>query len=224
MNKETALRIKIAEAATKRYVENERFTIQSLAGDLKLNPSDIFDLFPNRSSILRFYYESRFLLYKDQVGQIEDYSNFSLSEKLNTLLLTMLDLFQNEREFVLMTYRHMVADPFGNKKYEYAFKTELKEIFNSDSRLATSAKPFINSLFYQSLYLQFHGLILFWKYDESRMYENSMALIDKWCALVEEICYSKVFDKGFDLGKFLLYNSPFFKSNLCLTSYNRVKI
>lgn len=208
MEKETALRIKIAEAATKRFIENNRFTIQSLADEMKLKPSQIFDLFPNRSSILRYYYESRLIIYQGQLKNIEDYPDFTLNEKLNNLIQTLIDLFQTEREFVLLTYKPMVAEPCNNSVFGTKFKNALKPIFNADLNIPNSSKPFINSILFQFIYFQFHGLILFWKQDESHHYENTMALIDKWCALVEELFYSKTIDKGFDLAKFLAYTSP----------------
>ena len=208
MKKETKLRIKIAETATVRYIDNRRFTIQSLADELEITSKEIFDLFPNRSSILRYYYESRILLYRDQIKSIKEYSSFTLSEKLNTLFLSLLDQFSEQREYVLITYKQMNSSPVKKSAFEEHFKKALRDIFNSDDRIATSAKFFKNRLLYNAIYLQFHGLILFWKNDESHIYENSMALVDKWCALQEEIFYSRVIDKGFDLGKFLYYNSP----------------
>ena len=219
MKKETKLKIKIAEAATGRYIENRRFTIQSLANELEMTPKQIFDLFPNRSSILRYFYDSRIVIYREQLNSIKEYSSFTLSEKLNNFFLSLLDQFSEYREFVLLTYRDMVGSPIRSSKFEKLFKEEIREIFNADEQIAASAKILQNRIIYHSIYLQFHGLILFWKNDESHLYENSMALVDKWCALQQEVFYSKIVDKGFDLGKFLYYNSPFnFTTSCALTA------
>ncbi len=219
MKKETKLKIKIAEAATGRYIENRRFTIQSLAKELEITPKQIFDLFPNRSSILRYFYESRIVIYREQLSSIKEYSTFTLSEKLNNIFLSLLDQFSEHREFVLLTYREMAGSPVRSSTFEKLFKEAIREIFQSDEQIATSAKILQNRFLYHAIYLQFHGLILFWKNDESHLYENSMALVDKWCALQEEIFYSKIVDKGFDLGKFLYYNSPInFTTSCALTA------
>lgn len=208
MNKEIDKKIKISEAATRRYIENNRFTIQSLADELSISSSEIFDLFPNRSSILRFYYESRLIIYNDQTKKIDGYKDFTLSEKLNNLFQTITDLFQENREFVLLTYRKMIVESCSSTAFKDEFIKALKSIFYSDSHIPSSSKPFINGLLFNTLFIQFHGLILFWKYDESHAHENTMALTDKWCSLIEELYYSKTIDKGLDFVKFLLTNSP----------------
>lgn len=209
MNKQTNKKIKISEAAAKRYIENHRFTIQSLAEELEMKPVEIFELFPNRKSILLFFYQSRILIYKEQTKSIEKYSDFSLSEKLSNLFLTLLDQFLEYREFVLETYHSFISKSPLTTSFEKDFKNELRAIFTSDHQLSGSASFFVNRLLYKTIYCHFHALILFWSNDESEKYEQSFALVDKWCSLIEELFYNKILDKGFDFGKFLFYNSPF---------------
>jgi len=215
MDKETRLKIKISEAATDRYLENPRFTIQSLAKTLKMSSSDIFDLFPNRRSILEYFYESRMILYRDSLSEIEDYQNFSLGEKLNHLFLTLLDAFETNREFVLTTYKEWIVYSQRWNAFRKHFKEALKEIFQQDSEISRTSTLLQNELLWKSILLQFHGLIAFWAKDSSRMRENSMALADKWSAFIEEIFYTKIIDKGFDLGKYLWMNSSL---NRCMNS------
>ncbi|MDX1642672.1 MAG: hypothetical protein R3220_13305 [Balneolaceae bacterium] len=209
MDKETSLRIKIAETATKRYLENPRFTIQSLADELEMKASKIFDLFPNRSSILRFYYTSRMIRFREETASLEDYTSFTLSEKLSALHLSLTDQFQDHREFVLETSGCGKRSIFKSSGFEKEYKEELKQIFENDPNIPATAQPFLNRFFYHTVYTQFTGLISFWKRDESRHNENTMALIDKWSALTEELFYSRIAEKGLDLAKFLFYQSPF---------------
>lgn len=207
MDKETSLRIKIAEAATKRYLENPRFTIQSLAEDLELKAGEIFDLFPNRSSILRYYYRSRIIRFRQDTASLDDYDSYSLSEKLAALHLSLADQFQDHREFVLETSGCGKRSILKSSDFEKEYKKELRHIFENDTKIPATARPFLNRFFYHSVYVQFTGFISFWKRDGSRNYENTMALIDKWGALIEEIFYSQIAEKGLDLGKFLFYQS-----------------
>lgn len=209
MDKLTKKKIKISETATRRYIENNRFTIQSLAEELDIKPKEIFELFPNRKSILLFFYESRILIYKEQSKSIDSYSDFSLSEKLSNLFLTLLDEFMEHREFVLETYNKFISKNALSTNFEKEFKNELKTIFESDEQLSGSAAFFVNRFLYGTIYCHFHALLLFWSNDESEKYEQSSALVDKWCSLIQELFYNKVLDKGFDFGKFLFYNSPF---------------
>lgn len=209
MDKQTKKKTKIAETAAKRYIENQRFTIQSLAEELNIKSADIFELFPNRKSILLYFYESRILAYREQKKSIDEYSDFSLSEKLSNLFLTLLDQFLEYREFVLVTYNKFISGSPVSTGFEKEFKNELKSIFQSDQNISGSSTFFVNRLLYKTVYCHFHALILFWSKDDSEKYEQSFALVDKWCSLIEELFYSKIIDKGFDFGKFLFYNSPF---------------
>jgi AcrR family transcriptional regulator len=209
MKKELKLKIKIAEAATSRYIENNRFTIQSLAKQLDMEPSVIFDLFPNRSAILDYFYESRLLVFEDDVHHIPGYVDFSLSEKLSNLFYHLLDQFHQHREFVLLTFRQRSFNSNCKGEFMEVFMNSVEQIFTEDQNISTSASFFKRQFFYRGIYFHFHALILFWMNDKSQNYETSMALVDKWCSFIEEIFYTKMVDKGFDLGKFLFYQSPF---------------
>lgn len=210
MKKETKLKIKIAEAATARYIENNRFTIQSLARQLDIDPSEIFDLFPNRSSILEYFYESRLHVFTEDMNQIPGYTEFSLSEKLSNLFYHLLDQFQQHREFVLLTYRQRFLNKNCKSEFIKAFVSVVEKIFSDDQNISASASFFKGRLVYQGIFFHFQGLVLFWMNDKSPNYENSMALVDKWCSLIEEMFYTKIIDRGFDFGKFLFYQSPFY--------------
>lgn len=174
-----------------------------------MKSAEIFELFPNRKSILLYFYESRLLICQEQTKSIDAYPDFSLSEKLSNLFLTLLDEFLENREFVLKTYKKFIVKSPFNTAFEKEFKQEIKTIFEEDHQISASASIFINSLLYKTIFCHFHALILFWSNDESKKYEQSLALVDKWCSLIEELFYNKILDKGFDFGKFLFYNSPF---------------
>ncbi|MEX2456808.1 MAG: hypothetical protein WD381_05805 [Balneolaceae bacterium] len=208
MNKKTKKKIQISEAATERYLVNERFTIKSLADELKMDSSEIYDLFPNRRSILEFYYESVIIRYQTLTAAIEGYNNFTMAEKLSNLALTVLDMFQERREFVSKTYNSMIACSNRSTHFEKNFKNQLSYIYEQDKKQSTSASVFNGELTNRFIVLHFHGLINFWLRDSSEGYQKTMELVDKWTALVQEINYSSVIDRGFDLAKFAFYNSP----------------
>ena len=208
MDKQTELKITIAELAASKYIINPRFTIQSIANELNLSPKDVFELFPNRSSILRYYYESRFIVYRNQTESIDNYSDFTLSEKLSNLFLNILDQFSENREFVLKTYPTGFCANNFKGSFDDDLKQEIREIFRADSRISGTAGFLKKPLLYSALVKHFDGFVLFWKNDESSMNQQTMALIDKWSSFVQELFYSKIGDQAFDLGKFLLYVSP----------------
>jgi len=208
MDKHTELKIKIAELAAGKYVSNPRFTIKSLADELEISSKDIFELFPNRSSILRFYYESRLIVYRNQTQSIDNYGDFTLSEKLSNLFLSILDQFSENREFVLKTYPSSVCSSKTKGSFDKDLKEEIRTIFRSDTRISGTAGFLKQPLLYSAIVKHFDGFVLFWSNDKSSMNQQTMALIDKWTSFVQEFFYSKIADQAFDLGKFLIYASP----------------
>ncbi len=209
MNKEAKHKIQIAEAAAERYIVNRYFTFDSLAAKVNMKPAEIMDFFSSRSSMLNYYYESRLILLNQQTSDIPGYPDFTLQEKLSNLFLGLLDQFREHRKFVLITYKNRAINIGDKTNFEILLKRELKSIFENDQKISETASVLLNSVLYQSLLWQFHGLIYFWMSDISLHQENSLALTDKWTAFIEELFYSKITDSGADLGKFLFYHSPF---------------
>ncbi len=208
MNKHE-LKQKISEAAAKRAAVNKYFSIASLAVKSGVKESEIRELFKTRNEILEYYYESRISAYRELQEKINDYSEFSLSEKLSNLFLTLIELLSEDKIFVEKTYSQLVAKKiYCESGLRREIISELDQIFSDDKQISTASKPFLNKYSFNLIYAQFHGLVWFWLSDESPHQENTLALIDKWSAVIEEICYSKITDKGFDLLKFLAYISP----------------
>lgn len=209
MNKKRAKKIQISRAAATLYLKNPRFTMGALAEASGTEPETIHDYFPNRREALRYFYEGLMEEYRESVQSIETYSSYSLSEKLSNLALTLIDLMEPHKEFVRQTYREQVQCAYGNNGFKHLFIDELKAIYQSDpdqSRLSTALN---NKLVYRAGFTHFHLLIHFWLKDQSAGSQKTLELVDKWTSFVQELHYSSILDRGFDVAKFFFYNSPF---------------
>jgi len=209
MNKKTKQKIQIAKSVTDLYLKNTRFKMSALADVSDVDPAEIYDYFPNRKSVLEFYYESVMIEYQEITRQIEGYPEFTLAEKLSNLAYTILDLFEEHKEFVSKTYKPMIVSSSQKTAFSKAFETQLKVIYENDSRQSALSSALNNQLLYKAGLTNFHLLVGYWLKDSSRGNQKTMELIDKWTALVEEIHYNSILDRGFDFAKFLFYNSPF---------------
>lgn len=207
MKNNIPLKTKVAECGARRYVENRRFTNRSLAAKLNIDETEISKHFSSRSSILRYFYESRILIHQEQTNQIDDYATFSLGEKLSNLFLTLFDLFDEHREFVQLTYDEL-AIIHPDSCFKKLFLKEIEQIFSSDTRIADSSGFFVNQRTYLFMFYSFNTILKSCFSDDTKNLEHCMALTDKLCSFIEELFYTQVLDKGFDLGKFLIYNSP----------------
>jgi len=207
MENNIQFKTKIAECGARRYVKNRRFTYRSLAAELNIEEKEITKHFPNRSSILLYFYESRILLHQEQTNQIDDYISFSLGEKLSNLFLTLFDMFDEHREFVNLTYDEL-AIKHPDSCFKKLFLKGIEQIFSSDNRIAASSRVFVNQRIYLFMFYSFNIILKSCFSDDAKTHEHCMALTDKLCSFIEELFYTQILDKGFDLGKYLIYNSP----------------
>lgn len=199
-------KIELNELAIDLYLKDQ-FTIPNLIDASGKNSSEIYSLFPNKKAILQFYYPALILKYKAMVSEIEDFETYSISEKLSNFMYTLLDMMDERRDFVEDTFNKYEWNCRGTTNFQEQTKSLFKDFFTSDGNIATSAGLLIGDLFYSALKVQFLYLIKYWLQDESEGNSRTYALIDKITGLIEELVYSKIVDKGFDLLKYLLNTS-----------------
>jgi len=195
------LKIELTEAAIDLYIE-DKFTIPNLTSKTGKTASEIYSLFPNKNAILKFYYPSLIVRYQAMISEIDDFDSYSISEKLSNFAFTLFDMMDERREFVEDTFDKYVWTCSSKSEFQKLIKSLFKDFFTSDGKIATSAGFFMGDLFYSSLKTQFLFLIKFWLDDNSEGRERTFALTDKITGFIEELVYSKIVDKGFDLAKF----------------------
>ncbi len=195
------LKIELTEAAIDLYIE-DKFTIPNLASKTGKTASEIYSLFPNKNAILKFYYPSLIVRYQAMISEIDDFDSYSISEKLSNFAFTLFDMMDERREFVEDTFEKYVWTCSSKSEFQKLIKSLFKDFFTSDGKIATSAGFFMGDLFYSSLKTQFLFLIKFWLDDNSEGRERTFALTDKITGFIEELVYSKIVDKGFDLAKY----------------------
>lgn len=209
MNKITEEKIRISKSGALLYLKNPRFTMSALAEASDIETDRIYDYFPNRRDVLDFFYEGLILEYKESVQSIDKYAEFTLSEKLSNLALTLIDLMDPYREFVRQTYKDRVMCSGRKTAFEKLFRQQLKVIYESDMKQSRLSAALNRAPLYMTGTYNFHLLIQFWLWDKSAANQKTMELVDKWTAFVEELHYSSILDRGFDVAKFIFYNSPF---------------
>lgn len=209
MNKKTTEKIQISKTAASLYLKNSRFTMQALAEESGIEKEAIFDFFSNRRDVLNFFYEGVMLEYRSSVEAIDNYHSYTLSEKLSNLALTGIELMDPHKEFVRKTYTEYVQCTSRSKEFNTYFIEELESIYRIDSNQSRISQALNNKLLYKAGLTNFHLLIQFWLKDKSAGNQKTMELVDKWTSFVQELHYSSILDRGFDVAKFLYYNSPF---------------
>lgn len=207
MKKDIRKKVNVAEKAADLYIDNPDFTLKFLAETLNLEPTEIYKLFPNKKNILQFYYPAQLYKYREITSKIDNFQNYTLAEKLSNLAYTLTDLLLEKREFVQLTFEKYISNCINETGFEKQLETEIRTFFTKDSAISTTASFLLRPWFFKLIRKHYLWLIDYWLKDESKGYENTMALTDKWTSFIQEMFYSSVIDKGFDLAKFAYIQS-----------------
>ncbi|MEX1136409.1 MAG: TetR family transcriptional regulator [Balneolales bacterium] len=206
-NEELQKRARIVNAALDLYVnESDKFTLKNIAKKARVKEAEIYSYFPNKTAILKDFYSGIVPQYKEMIREIEGFDQYDLSEKLSNFVYSSLDMMQERRDFVEKTFDDLIVGSYQKPEFQYQVERLVEDFVKEDRRIAGSNQYLLNSFSYNFLSKEYLKLVRFWIGDESAGSEKTMALTDKLTAFLNEILYTSVLDKGFDLGHFLVTN------------------
>ena len=205
-------KIELAITAAGLYEKNAgSFTVAELSAATGIEQNTIYELFPGKKSILKYYYNTVILRYHFMIQEIGEFNTFSISEKLSNFMYTSFDLLNEHNEFVKKTFRDLECTPLQRSSFGKEVDRLFQSFFEEDPNISVSAAIFTGPTFYALLRQKYLGIVLFWLFDESEHKDKTFALVDKVNSFVEEVMYNKVIDKGFDLFKYTLTSSGMFE-------------
>ncbi|HCI71911.1 MAG TPA: hypothetical protein DF712_02000 [Balneola sp.] len=205
-------KIEFCESAIDLMLTKSSFTIAQLSEATGKTASQIYSLFPNKKTILKYYYPSIVIRYSSMIEEIEDFDSYSISEKLSNFIFTSFDMLDDRKEFVEDTFEKMVFKKGCNSEFHHEVTALFKHFFTTDGRIAVSAGFVMKDYFYEFIAKEYLHIVKFWLEDDSDGKERSFALTDKLTGFVEEVVYNKVLDKGFDLAKYLISHAGLAKN------------
>jgi len=204
----------ISRAAAGLFIrKNEKFTIKNIAKEAGVKIVEVYQLYDDKDEILIFFYDSVVPLYKMMISEIDDFDSFTAGEKLSNFTFTLFDLLNEQRDFVDHTYSRYVLVGYRKSTLKKDVTKLFKEFINRDERISTLNRNLFDGWFYGMIAGKYLALILLWLRDESDSQEKTMALVDKLSSFLDELLYSNVLDKGFDLVQYL-YTNDFFKFDI----------
>ena len=195
------IKLKIFETAFEIYCENPtHFSVRTVAKELKLKREEVYNHFSSKNAILRFFYVLCFEEYIKQIDEINDYSKYSLEEKLGHLVYTHIELFQKEKEFVESSFNEIIYKANANNKFQKSLEDEIEKILNDSEGDASILPSKYLSMF---LVKELFHIFKFWIKDDSEKSEQTIELVDKIIAFIGEILSNQIITKGIDLGRTL---------------------
>ena len=210
------VKFNIADIASRLYAEgNGKFLVKDVAAEMDIEPAEVFDYFPNKNEILKFYYASLVIRYESMVEEIDDFESYTLSEKLSNFAYTSFDMLAEREAFVEATFEDLVIGSYGKTVFENEVQRLIRNFIENDPQISMSSSAIVqNDYFYAFLRRQYLELIRFRINDSSEGRELSMELTDKLATFLQELLYNAILDKGFELAKFLAANRKQFFCNL----------
>jgi AcrR family transcriptional regulator len=207
-------KVKILKSAVDLIIEKgfENASLREMAKQAGVSNPTIYNYFPNKEKLLFAYIEQKHKESIEQIKKIEDFNTYTLKEQLQTLIETELELYLEDREFILQV-ADMVFHSYGiklNKIYETneSFVKIVEEILD----IAIEAKEIPSPPFKEhlpKLFWDYYILVVaYWVKDESEVFENTTQFIDHSLSVIEALLQSNILEKANDLGVF------FFKTHL----------
>ena len=213
------IKLKIFKSALELYIENPtHFSLSNVAKRLKMTRAKIYNSFPSKNAILRYFYQLCFEEYLKQTNEMDDYDKFTLEEKLGHLVYTHIEQFQKEKEFVESTFNEIIFKANSNNIFQKSLEEQIEKILRqSEGDASILPGRYLSKFLVKEL---FH-IFKFWIKDDSEQSEQTIELVDKIIAFVGEVLDNQIITKGLDLGKLIFdHNFSRFSSKDCKLIFN----
>ncbi|CAA6818261.1 MAG: TetR family transcriptional regulator [uncultured Sulfurovum sp.] len=213
-------KVKILQSAVDLIIEKgfENASLREMAKNAGVSNPTIYNYFPSKEKLLYAYIEQK---HKEAIvilQEIESFHTYSLREQLQTLIETELELYLEDREFIVQI-ADMVFHSSGlkiGKLYETnaLFIETIEEMLNIAIEAEEIPQPPFQEHLPKLFWDYFVLVVAYWVKDDSEMFENTTQFIDHSLGLAEVVLHSDLLSKASDLGMF------FFKTHMLSSLQN----
>ncbi len=207
-------KVKILQAAVDLIIEKgfDNASLREMAKNAGVSNPTIYNYFPSKEKLLYAYIEQKHKETIEILQKIEDFHTYTLREQLQTLIETELELYLEDREFIIQI-ADMVFHSHGIKIGKlYETNTLFIETVEEMLNIAIEAEEITEPPFKEhlpSLFWDYYIMVVaYWVKDDSEMFENTTQFIDHSLGLMEAVLHSDILNKANDLGMF------FFKTHI----------
>jgi AcrR family transcriptional regulator len=190
-------------------------TMREISSRAGYSAGTIYSYFPSKEKIFYAYFEEKQEALDRSLKEIDDFDTYTLKEKLQAMMETLLEHFIPDREFVAITYKALLDSPMKSftelRPAKEQFGRLVARFFSAaEERGEISHQPhegFLVSLFWDYKNL----IILYWLKDDSESFANTSRLIDMSLDIYLDLINSNIIARGMDIITFLL-KSHFFSN------------
>lgn len=193
---------KLAAAGQQDY---ESLGLSDLARITNMPESCIKNHFQNVDEWIDAFYCFLVEQYRAMLMDVPDYDQYTVGEKLLNFGLSSMDLMRENYELVGSTFYPFIFNRFTSTRFEKLVEEMFREFTEQDGRVALSNQLVLISPVYTIWSREYLNMINYWVQHPGSE-QKVMGLMEKSATLLNEILYNGVFDKAFDLGKYVINN------------------
>tara|TARA_Y100001934_G_C12345099_1_gene772304 strand:+ start:1589 stop:2251 length:663 start_codon:yes stop_codon:yes gene_type:complete len=186
-------------------------SVYAFCKELEISEADFYRYFSDFDQIAAHFWLSLFEENKGKLEQSEEWSSFSVREKLLSFYFSFFEALKSHRSYALLILKEVhIANPRGItelKEIKNAFKEWAKDLISEGQQkheIASRSK--LNDVYDDLFWLQFLFLLDFWRKDRSPSFESSDEAIEKSVNLSFDLIEKNALDSTFDFGKFIFQN------------------
>jgi len=183
-------------------------TMKQIGRAAGLGDATIYGYFPSKEKLVLAYFELAATDALAQVAKTKGLAAFTLQERMQLLIDTLLERFLADREFVALGHKLVAGAPLllmgddlpGKAVLKQAF-AELLEQAESQGEIAPCGfKPSLAALLADGVY----AVTAYWLRDDSDEFANTTQMLDLSLGLLVLALHSGIVNKALDLGGFML--------------------
>lgn len=214
INEIMKIKFEIMQAAVSLFEKNNgRLTIHDISKETDYSSAQIFEYFNTIDEIKLFYYSALVLQYEAMIDEIDDFDNYTLSEKLSNFIYASFDMMSENLSFVEATFKPLILCNPQKSDYQKQVENLIVHFIKNDNLVSGSSSYLLNDTCLKLLQYKYIRLISLWLNDESDGKETTMELTDKLTGLLQEVLYTSITDRTIDLLKFWYANNSCSKNS-----------
>lgn len=186
----------------------EGTTMKQIARAADIGDATIYKYFPTKEKLVTAYFEQAIADALAQANKTPGQADFSLHERIQLLIDSLLEILLADREFVGLARRLIERAPMLLLGEQLPGKTVLKQAFIQMLEQAEATKEIVPCGFKPSLaglladYV--YGVMAYWLRDESEQFANTTQMVDLSLGVLVLGLRSGLVDKLLELGGFVV--------------------
>ncbi len=186
----------------------EGTTMKQIARAADIGDATIYKYFPTKEKLVTAYFEQAISDALAQAGTTPGHQDFSLHERMQLLIDSLLEILLADREFVGLARGLVERAPMlllgeqlpGKPLLKNAFIQMLEQAEASKEIVPCGFKPSLAGLLADYVY----GVMAYWLRDESEQFANTTQMVDLSLGVLVLALRSGLLDKLLELGGFMV--------------------